>query len=190
MGRRIWSVLSRALPIAPLVLLAALAGFGLGYLVADREPPQLPVAEVVEPVPGERALELAEVRRVQLRLSATDDVQAQLAEANALLRNRLAAAGLTVVDPGQPSDATVVAHLDSHHFSAFDAHAVAVELHLSGQHHVRISGELRLIPHDIWHADTLRLVQPDAIPREVVQSLDELAQYLTAAVQRARNGKR
>ena len=182
--------MSRAATIALPCLLAALAGFGLGYLAADREPPPSPAAEVIEPVPGERALELAEIRRVQLRLSATDDVQGQLVEANTLLRNRLAAADLTVVDPGQPSDATVVAHLDSHHFSAFDAHAVAVELHLSGRHHVRISGELRLIPHDVWHADTLRLVQPEAIPREVVQSLDELAQYLTAAVQRARNGKR
>lgn len=184
--------MSRPVAIAPICLLAALVGFGLGYLVAgDGRPRSSPASEpTVEPVPGERALELAELRRVDLRLSATTEVQGQLAQAEALLRNRLAAAGLVVVAAGQPADATVTAHLDSHHFRAFDAHGVAVELHLVGRHQVKVGGELRLIPHDIWQSDTTRLVHLDSIPREVVQSLDELVQHMVSAIVRARDGQR
>jgi len=179
----------RALPVALLCLASGLAGYGLARLAHAPDAP-LPPSGEGEPVPGERWLELAEIRRVSLRLSATTEVQPQLAEAEAVLRNRLALAGILVVPAGEPADAEVVAHLDSHHFSAFDAHGVAVELHLVGRHTVRVGGELRLIPHDIWQADTTRLVQPATIPREVVHSLDELVQQLVGAHARARAAKR
>lgn len=181
--------MSRPLAIALLCLASGLAGYGLAQLAQSPAVPLSPVAEG-EPVPGERWLELAEVRRVTLRLSATTEVQPQLAEAETVLRNRLVLAGILVVPAGQPADAEIIAHLDSHHFRAFDAHGVAAELHLAGRHTVRVGGELRLIPHDIWQADTTRLVQPDAIPREVVQSLDELVQQLVGAHARARAAKR
>lgn len=182
--------MSRFLPVAAAFALTLVAGFSLGYLASGEGREAPPVEPPAEPVPGERSLELAEIRRVSLRLSATSEVRAQLAEAEQLLRNRLAAAGLTIAAPGEPSDATVTAHLDSHHFRAFDAHGVAVELHLVGRHQVKVGGELRLIPHDIWQSDTTRLVHPDSIPREVVQSLDELIQHMVSAIVRARAAPR
>lgn len=178
----------RVLLVAALCLVSGLAGYGLA-LVAHRE--EAPPASAAErPAPGDRALELAEVRRVTLRVSADSGVEAQLAEAETLLRNRLAAAGLAVVDPGQPFDAVVIARLESHHFRAFDVQGVAAELHLEALHEVSVKGRTRLIPHDIWQAYTTRLVQPDALPRDSLQALDELAVHLAGALHRARGGQR
>jgi len=182
----------RALLVALLCLLAGGVGYGLGSMRASAPANLVDIAAEPDgdPIPGERSLELAEVHRVTLCLSASTEVQPQLIEADALIRQHLAAAGVSVVEPGQPADAEVTTHLDSHHFRAFDAHGVAVELHLVGKHHVRLGDDLRLIPHDIWQSDTTRLVQPEAIPREVIQALDELVQHLVAARARARAAKR
>lgn len=178
----------RLLPAALLCLVSGLAGYGLA-LVAHRE--EAPAAAPGEKAsPGERALELAQVRRVTLRVSGDSGTEPHLAEADALLRNRLAAAGLTVAEPGQPFDAVVIARLESHHFQAFDIHGVAAELHLEAPHEVSVKGRPRLIPHDIWQANTTRLIQPETIPRESLQALDELLVHLAGALQRAREGQR
>lgn len=175
----------RAFLVTALCLASGLAGFALARFTQASSAPS-PLPGEVAPVRGERWLELAQVGRVTLRLSATTEVQPRLAEAETLLRNRLTLAGILPVPAGEPADAEIVVHLDSHHFRAFDAHGVAVELHLVRSHRVLVGGEPRLIPHDIWQADTTRLVQPDAIPREVVQSLDELVQQLIGAHTQAR----
>lgn len=178
----------RVLLVAALCLVSGLAGYGLGLVAESGEPPAAARAERASP--GERTLELAEVRRVTLRVSADSGAEAQLAEAETLLRNRLAAAGLAVVAPDEPFDAVVIARIETHHFRAFDIQGVAAELHLEGLHEVRIKGSLRLIPHDIWQAYTTRLVQAEALPRESVQALDELVVHLVGALHRARGGQR
>lgn len=185
---KVCRLVPRALIAALLCLVSGLAGYGLAVLAHRPEEPAPAPGE--RAARGDRALELAEVRRVTLRVSADSGAEAQLAEAEALLRNRLAAAGLAVVAPDEPFDAVVIARLESHHFRAFDVHGVAAELHLEGLHEVRIKGLPRLIPHDIWQAYTTRLVQPDTLPRESVQALDELVVHLVGAFQRARGGQR
>lgn len=185
---RVCPSVPRLIPAALLCLVSGLAGYGLALLAHREEPPAATPAE--RTAPGDRALELAEIRRVTLRVSADSGVEAQLADAKTLLRNRLAAAGLAVVAPDEPFDAVVIARLESHHFRAFDVQGVAAELHLEGLHEVRIKGSLRLIPHDIWQAYTTRLVQPDALPRESLHALDELVVHLSGALHRARAGQR
>ena len=167
------------------IILISLFAFGIGRWSVT--PEEKTAAAEPMPVPGERSLELAQVRFVTLRLSATDDVAAQIGEAEATVRRRLGEAGVYVVPFNQPHDAVVWAHIDAHHFRAFDAHGVASELHLTADHKVRVDDELRVIPHDIWQADTTRLVQKELIPREVVQATDELAQQLASALRRARS---
>ncbi len=171
--------------VLALVLLAALVGFGLGRL-SDRAEPVVAAPEPL-PVPGERSLELAQVRRVTLRLSASTEVAAQIADAEAAIRRRLHDAGVLVVPSNQTFDAVVWCHLDAHQFRAYDAHGVAAELHLSADHKVRVDGEIRSIPHDLWQSDNMRLVQPELIGREVVQSIDELAAHLASALRRSRD---
>lgn len=168
-----------------LVLVAALAGFGLGRLSDSAEPEVTPPEPL--PVPGERSLELAQVRRVTLRLSASTEVTAQIADAEAAVRRRLHDAGVLVVPFNQPHDAVVWAHLDAHQFRAYDAHGVAAELHLAADHKVIVDGEVRVIPHDLWQSDNMRLVQPELIGREIVQSVDELAAHLASALRRSRD---
>ncbi len=168
-----------------LVLVAAFAGFGLGRLSEAGEPDVTPPEPL--PVPGERSLELAQVRRVTLRLSASTEVAAQIADAEATIRRRLLEAGILVVPSNQPHDAVVWGHLDAHQFRAYDAHGVAAELHLAADHKVIVDGEVRSIPHDLWQSDNMRLVQPDLIPREIVQSIDELASHLASALRRSRD---
>ena len=165
-------------------LVAGAVGFGVGRAAQPAVEPVRPAEPL--PVPGERGLELAEVKQVVLRLSATDRVSGQIAEAEATIRQRLAAVGIRVVSADEPHQALVWAHLDSHHFKAYDAHGVATELHLSADHKVNIGGQIRVIPHDLWQANTTRLVQPELVQREVVQATDELAQYLVAAIRRSR----
>lgn len=167
------------------ITLISLLAFGIGRWSVT---PEAKVAATEPmPVPGERSLELAHVRFVTLRLSATDEVTAQIGEAEAAVRRRLGEAGVYVVPSNQPHDAVVWAHIDAHHFRAFDAHGVASELHLTADHKVLVDDELRVIPHDIWQADTTRLVQKELIPLEVVQATDELAQQLAGALRRARS---
>lgn len=168
-----------------LVLVAALAGFGLGRLTGSDEPKVAPPEPL--PIPGERSLELAQVRRVTLRLSASTEVAAQIADAEAVIRRHLLDAGVLVVPSNQPFDAVVWAHLDAHQFRAYDAHGVAAELHLAADHKVMVDGEVRSIPHDLWQSDNMRLVQPELIGREIVQSVDELAAHLASALRRSRD---
>lgn len=172
-----------------LLILAVAAGFGLGRLTVAA--PEVPApAPEPKPIPGERSLELAQVRRVTLRLSASTLVNPQMVEAESAIRNRLAEVGVVIVPDDQPHDAVVWTHLDAHHFRAFDAHGVATELHLAVDHKVEVAGEVRVIPHDLWQSDTMRLVQPELIPREVVQTVDELASHLASAIRRARDQRR
>ena len=172
-----------------LFVLALAAGFGLGRMTATPEVVPAPAPEP-KAIPGERALELAQIRRVTLRLSASTLVNPQMVEAESAIRNRLGEVGIAIVPDDQPYDAVVWTHLDAHHFRAFDAHGVATELHLAVDHKVEVGGEVRVIPHDLWQSDTMRLVQPELIPREVVQTVDELASHLASAIRRAREQRR
>jgi hypothetical protein len=169
-----------------LVLAAALGGFALGRMAGGAEPAVVTPPQP-QPVPGERSLELAQVRRVTLRLSAATEVAPQIADAEATIRRRLHDAGVLVVPFNQPHDAVVWAHIDAHQFRAYDAHGVAAELHLAADHRVSVDGEIRVIPHDLWQSDSMRLVQPELISREIVQSVDELASHLASALRRSRD---
>jgi hypothetical protein len=178
----------RALLLALLCLVSALGGYGLARLSVQPAHPE--VAREPGVTSGERWMELLQVRRIALDLTATPDVRPQLAEAEMLLRNRLAEMGWVVAGAGEEADATLVGRLDAHHFRAFDVHGVTAELHLERGHRVTVDGQVRLIPHDIWQADATRLVRSDAIPREVLQCLDELVLHLHGALRRARVGQR
>lgn len=180
------------MPSRLLLALGILATAGLAFLAGRwSASPASPVSPAEPlPVPGERSLELAQVRRVVLRLSAATEVQDQVMQAEATIRNRLREAGVEVVPEKEPHDAVVWSHIDAHHFRAFDAFGVASELHLAANHKVRVDGELRVIPHDLWQSDTTRLVQQALIPNEVVQATDELAQHLANALRRARKENR
>lgn len=175
-----------------LVVLGLTAAIAAAFAVGRWSAAPAPVAPSSEPmpVPGERSLELAQIRFVTLRLSASTDVTGQIGDAEAVIRRRLGEAGVFVVPYSQPHDAVVWAHIDAHHFRAFDAHGVASELHLSADHKVQVDGELRVIPHDLWQSDTTRLVQKDLIPNEIVQATDELAQHLASALRRSRSADR
>lgn len=175
-----------------LVCLAALAGFVLGRKTAPRGPVAADPAASDAPVApafGGRGLELARVHRVSVRVTCDDVVNGARADVEASLRNRLTAAGFLVVGEAEEHDALVLARIEGFHFSAFDEYGAGSELHVVGVHAVEIDGTVRMIPHDLWQSDAMRLARKDRLDAEALSLTEELLQHLLGAIERARQGR-
>lgn len=183
--------MSRAVAIL-LVCLAALAGFVLGRSTAPRQAnPDMPEPSVrgEAPVVGARALELARIKRVAVRVGSDDIVAGARRDVEAVLRNRLAAAGFVIVAESEQPDAVVQARIEGFHFSAFDEFGAGSELHLVGVHTVEVDGAVRLIPHDIWQADAMRLARKDRLDAEALALTEELLQHFLGAVDKSKSAR-
>lgn len=183
--------MSRAVVIL-LVCLAALAGFVLGRTTASRvsavDMPELP-ARREAPAVGARALELARIKRVAVRVGSDDIVAGARRDVEASLRNRLAAAGFTVVAESEEHDVVVQVRVEGFHFSAFDEFGAGSEIHIVGVHAVEVDGAVRLIPHDIWQADAMRLARKDRLDAEALSLTEELLRHFLGAVEKARSAR-
>lgn len=175
-----------------MVCLAAIAGFALGRKTAPRGPAAAQPAAVepaAAPPVGGRGLELARIRRVSVRVTSDDVVAGARADVEASLRNRLTAAGFVVVGEAEEHDALVLARIEGFNFSAFDEYGAGSELHVVGMHIVEIDGAVKMIPHDLWQSDAMRLARKDRLDAEALSLTEELFQHLLGAFERSR-GKR
>lgn len=174
--------------VALLVSLLALAAFMVGRLSAPRpvSAAETQVAAKAEPPPGGRSLELARLRRLAVRVSSDDVVAGAVKDVEAALRNRLAAAGFVIVPVTEPHDAIVQARIEGFHFTAYDEHGAGSEVHVVGLHAVEVDGALRMIPHDLWQADAMRLARKERLEAEALSLSEELLQHLLGAIDRAR----
>ena len=183
--------MSRAVAIL-LVCLAALAGFVLGRASAPRsahvDMPELPARDAA-PVVGARALELARIKRVAVRVGSDDIVVGARRDVESSLRNRLAAAGFVVVPETEDHDVVLQARIEGFHFSAFDEFGAGSELHVVGVHAVEVDGKVRLIPHDLWQADAMRLARKERLDAEALALSEELLQHFLGAVDKAKSAR-
>lgn len=175
-----------------MVCLAALGGFMVGRKTAPGgsagiQPP--PAEPAVAPAVGSRGLELARIHRVSVRVTSDDVVNGARADVEASLRNRLTAAGFLVVGEAEEHDALVLARIEGFHFSAFDEYGAGSELHVVGVHAVEIDGGVRMIPHDLWQSDAMRLARKDRLDAEALSLTEELLQHLLGAIERSRKGR-
>lgn len=177
-----------------LVCLVACAAFVLGRLSSPSSPGLLDTrspekAEAPAPLPGGRSLELARLRRLAVRVTSDDVVAGARADVESSLRNRLVAAGFLVVPEAESHDALLQARIEGFHFSAFEEFGAGSELHVVGLHAVDVDGAVRLIPHDLWQSDAMRLARKDRLEAEALSLTEELLQHLLAAVERAREAR-
>lgn len=172
-----------------LVCLVAVGGFALGRFTAPK------VQRVDEPVlltkptsvtTGGRGLELARLKRFALRVTSDDVVGGARADVESTLRNRLVAAGYQVVAESEDPDAVIQVRIEGFHFSAFDEYGAGSELHVVGVHAVEVDGVVRMIPHDIWQADSMRLARKDRLDAEALSLTEELLRHLLGAIERSR----
>lgn len=173
-----------------LVCAAALGGFVVGRFTAPVSPPPreetvLPLRPGPNPIGG-RGLELARLKRLAVRVTADDMVAGARGDVDATLRNRLATAGFQVVAETEDHDALIQARVEGFHFSAFDEFGAGSELHVVGVHAVEVDGVVRMIPHDIWQADAMRLARRDRLNAEALSLTEELLQHLLGAIERSR----
>ena len=179
--------------IATLVCLVACLAFVLGRITAPQGLPagatSLAEKSPPAPTPGGRSLELARLRRLAVRVTSDDVVAGARADVDALLRNRLAAAGFVIVPESEEHDALVQARVEGFHFSAFDEFGAGSEVHVLGLHAVEVDGAVRLIPHDLWQSDAMRLARKDRLDAEALSLTDELLQHLVVAIEHAREGR-
>jgi len=183
--------MSRAVAIL-LVCLSAAVGFVLGRSTAPRtarvEMPELP-ARGEAPAVGARALELARIKRVALRVGSDDVVAGARRDVETSLRNRLAAAGFAVVAESEEHDVVIQARIEGFHFSAFDEFGAGSEMHVVGVHAVEVDGAVRMIPHDIWQADAMRLARKERMDAEALALSEELLQHFLGAVDKAKSAR-
>ncbi len=171
--------------------LLALGGFVLGRLTAPSQvlldDAGLPVAE--SKPPGGRGLELARLKRLAVRVSSDDVVGGARTDVEAALRNRLAASGFQIVAEGEEPDAVVQVRIEGFHFSAFEEYGAGSELHVVASHAVEVDGVIRMIPHDIWQADAMRLARKDRLNAEALSLSEELLQHLLGAIDRSKTAR-
>lgn len=174
--------------LALLVCLVAGLAFVLGRLSAPDLPPMPEVGAPAKapPTPGARSLELGRIKRLAVQVTSDDVVAGARADVDASLRNRLARAGFVIVPEGQEHDALVQARIEGFHFSAFEEFGAGSELHVVGLHTVEVDGAVRLIPHDLWQSDAMRLARKERLEAEALSLTEELLQHLLVAVNRAR----
>jgi len=176
--------------LALLVCAIAALGFLLGRMTAPRP---LALAEPTasanpRSVPsGTRTLEIARLHRLAVRVTSDDVVGGARADVEASIRNRLAAAGFVVVAETEEHDAVVQARIEGFHFSAFGEYGAGSELHVVGIHAVEVDGVVRMIPHDLWQADSMRLARKDRLDAEALSLTEELLQHLLGAIDRSRS---
>lgn len=179
--------------LAILVCAIAALGFLLGRMTAPRslvsvEEPVVPAKTRSAPS-GTRTLEIARLHRLAVRVTSDDVVVGARADVEAAIRNRLAAAGFVVVAETEEHDAVVQARIEGFHFSAFGEYGAGSELHVVGVHAVEVDGVVRMIPHDLWQADSMRLARKDRLEAESLSQTEELVRHLLGAIERARSAR-
>ena len=183
--------MSRAV-VTLLVCLAALAGFVFGRFTAPRptriDPPELPAAGEAPPV-GARALELARIKRVAVRVGSDDVVAGARRDVESSLRNQLAAAGFVVVPESEDHDVVIQARIEGFHFSAFDEYGAGSEIHVVGVHAVDVDGAVRMIPHDLWQADAMRLARKERLDAEALALTEDLLRHFLGAVEKSKSAR-
>lgn len=177
--------------IVLLACLSALGGFALGRITAP-SPVRIDDASpaIADPKPpGGRGLELARLKRLSVRVNSDDVVSGARADVEAALRNRLAASGFQVVTEAEDPDAVIQVRIEGFHFSAFEEYGAGSELHVVAAHAVEVDGVVRMIPHDIWQADAMRLARKDRLNAEALSLTEELLQHLLGAIDRAKTAR-
>lgn len=174
-----------------LACLLALGGFVLGRLTAPGLVDVDGAAHAATDVKpsGGRGLELARLKRLALRVSSDDIVVGARADVESALRNRLAASGFQVVAEGEDPDALIQVRIEGFHFSAFEEYGAGSELHVVATHAVEVDGVVRMIPHDIWQADAMRLARKDRLNAEALSLTEELLQHMLGAIDRAKTSR-
>lgn len=171
-----------------LIAFVGIAGFWVGRSTAPSLllPPELTSLDREQPPPGVRSMELARMKRVAVRVTSDDMVAGARNDAEATIRNQLTQGGLVVVAETEEHDALIQARIEGYHFSAFDEYGAGSEVHVVEVHAVEVDGVIRMIPHDIWQSDAVRLARRERIEAEAVALSEELCQHLIAAFNRAK----
>jgi hypothetical protein len=171
-----------------LIAFAGLAGFWMGRSTAPSLslPVELTSIGRELPPPGVRSMELARMKRVAVRVASDDMVTGARNNTESTVRNQLAQGGLAVVPETEEHDALIQVRIEGYHFSAFDEYGAGSEIHVVEVHAVEVDGVIRMIPHDIWQSDAVRLARRERIDAEAVALSEELCQHLVAAFNRAK----
>ena len=171
-----------------LIAFASIAGFWIGRSTAPSWslPSELTSLDREQPPPGVRSMELARIKRVAVRVASDDMVAGARNDAEAAIRNQLAQGGLVVVAETEEHDALIQARIEGYHFSAFDEYGAGSEIHVVEVHAVEVDGVIRMIPHDIWQSDAVRLARRERVDAEAVALSEELCQHLISAFNRAK----
>ena len=171
-----------------LIAFAGFAGFWIGRSTAPSWflPAEITSTGREQPAPGVRSMELARMRRVAVRVASDDMIGGARTDTESAIRNQLSQGGLVVVSETEDYDALIQVRIEGYHFSAFDEYGAGSEIHVVQVHAVEVDGVIRMIPHDIWQSDAVRLARRERLDTEAVALSEELCQHLIAAFNRAK----